>query len=42
MGFAGWVKTDELEAAGGFMPFAIVGGLAAGSFQALLLRLLEH
>jgi len=32
MGFAEWVETDELEAAGGFMSLALVGGLAAGSF----------
>jgi len=32
MGFAEWVESDELEAAGGFMSLALVGGLAAGSF----------
>jgi equilibrative nucleoside transporter 1/2/3 len=32
MGFAEWVETDELEAAGGFMSLALVGGLATGSF----------
>jgi equilibrative nucleoside transporter 1/2/3 len=32
MGFAEWVETDELEAAGSFMSLALVGGLAAGSF----------
>lgn len=32
MGFAEWVDPDELEAAGGFMSLALVGGLTAGSF----------
>jgi equilibrative nucleoside transporter 1/2/3 len=32
MGFVEWVESDELEAAGGFMSLALVGGLAAGSF----------
>ncbi|KAF2821297.1 hypothetical protein CC86DRAFT_302800 [Ophiobolus disseminans] len=32
MGFVEWVESEELEAAGGFMSLALVGGLAAGSF----------
>jgi equilibrative nucleoside transporter 1/2/3 len=32
MGFAEYVESEELEAAGGFMSLCLVGGLTVGSF----------
>jgi len=32
MGFADYVESEELEAAGGFMSLCLVGGLTVGSF----------